>query len=135
MGDATTILLVEDEPLLRRAFRTLLEASGYRVSEAGSAAEALDRAAADAPDLVLLDLGLPDRNGLEIVNELRLRAGRPGMPVVAMTGRSGPDAARACEEAGCADHLIKPIAPLALVRRIPDWLAPPARGARAESPA
>ena len=135
MDDVTTILLVEDERLLRRAFRTLLEASGYRVTEAGSAAEALERAEADAPDLVLLDLGLPDRNGLEIVGALRDRSGRPGLPVVAMTGRSGPEAARACEVAGCADHLVKPVAPRELVRRIPDWLVPPATGARAESPA
>jgi two-component system KDP operon response regulator KdpE len=63
MDGDPTILLVEDEALLRRAFRTLLEASGYRVIEAGTAAEAIERAA-DAPDLVLLDLGLPDRNGL-----------------------------------------------------------------------
>jgi len=134
MDERTTILLVEDEILLRRAFRTLLEASGYRVTEAGSAAEALERAA-DPPDLVLLDLGLPDRNGLDIVAALRARAARSDLPVVAMTGQSGPEAARACAAAGCADHIVKPVGPRELVRRIPDWLGPPARGARAETPA
>ncbi len=135
MDHLTTILLVEDESLLRRAFRTLLEVSGYRVTEAGTAAEALERAEADAPDLVLLDLGLPDRNGLEIVDALRIRARRPGLPIVAMTGQSGAEAARACVEAGCVDHLVKPVGPRELVRRIPDWLVPPATAARAESPA
>jgi CheY-like chemotaxis protein len=133
MANVTTILLVEDEILLRRAFRTLLEASGYRVSEAGSAAEAIERAA-DRPDLVLLDLGLPDRNGLDIVGALRERAARPDLPVVAMTGQSGPEAERACAAAGCVDHLVKPVGPRELVRRIPDWLGP-AKGARAETPA
>jgi len=135
MERTVTILLVEDEPLLRRAFRALLEACGYRVREAGTAAEALEQAAAAQPDLILLDLGLPDRDGLEVVAELRSRPGTRDVPVVAMTGRSGPETAHACARAGCADHLLKPIAPRDLVRRIPAWLERPATGAPAGTPA
>jgi two-component system KDP operon response regulator KdpE len=127
-----TILLVDDEPLLRRAFRTLLEASGYDVSEAGSAREAIERVRTDRPSLILLDLGLPDRPGLEVVREL---AAAPGThaPVIAMTGRSGPDISHECLEAGCSGHLVKPIEPRELVRRIPAWLGQPPKAARAEN--
>lgn len=135
MERAVTILLVEDEPLLRRAFRTLLEVSGYIVREAGTAAEALAQVEVERPDLVLLDLGLPDRDGLELAAVLRARADLRATPIVAMTGRGGADTAGACARAGCADTLIKPIAPRDLVRRIPAWLERPATDAPAESPA
>lgn len=133
MGANVTILLVEDEALLRGAFRTLLEARGYRVREAGTGKEAQELFEAERPDLVLLDIGLPDCDGLEIARELRRRAGTDAMPIVALTGRSGPEMARECVAAGCADHLVKPIAPRDLVRRIPGWLERPATGAPAET--
>jgi len=120
------ILLVDDEPLLRRAFRTLLEVSGYTVSEAGSAQEALERAAADTPALVFLDLGLPDRSGLDIARELTGVNGTTR--VVALTGRSDADIARACRDAGCADVLIKPVNPRALLDGVPGWIEGPATG-------
>jgi two-component system KDP operon response regulator KdpE len=135
MEPTVTILLVEDEALLRQAFRTLLEANGYEVCEAGTAAEALAQAAARRPDLVLLDLGLPDRDGTEVLRELRAREGGAGIAIVALTGRVGPDVARACALARCADLLIKPVLPRELLRRIPTWLERPATDAPAGSPA
>lgn len=117
------ILLVDDEPLLRRAFRALLEAAGYAVSEAGSAREALEAAVSDTPSLILLDLGLPDRPGLDVARELGNRDETRNVPVVAFTGRAGPDVARECREAGCAGHLVKPVEPKTLVSSIPAWLA------------
>lgn len=126
------ILLVDDEPLLRRAFRALLEASGYDVTEAGSAREAIERARAEQPSLVLLDLGLPDRPGLDIARELA-QCSDGHVPVIAMTGRSGPDIVVECLEAGCSGHLVKPIEPRELVRRIPAWLGQPPTAASAEN--
>lgn len=123
-GGSVTVLIIEDEPLLRSAFRALLEVSGYRVLEAGTAREALDCAAANRPDLVLLDLGLPDRHGLEVAAELRHRAETRDVPIVAMTGSGAPGTARDCAAAGCIDHLVKPIGPRDLLRRIPAWLQP-----------
>lgn len=132
MGVTVTILLVEDEALLRGAFRTLLEATGYRVREAGTGKEARVIFEAEEPDLVLLDIGLPDCDGLEIAREFRGRAGS-GLRIVALTGRSGPDIAQKCIAAGCVDHVVKPIAPRDLVRRIPGWLERPATDAPAET--
>jgi DNA-binding response OmpR family regulator len=126
------ILLVDDEPLLRRAFRTLLEASGFDVCEAGSANEALERVREEHPALVVLDLGLPDRPGLDVARELT--SSQDSMvPILAMTGMSGSDVARDCAAAGCSGYLVKPVEPRELVRRITAWLGQPPTTAPAEN--
>src|SRR4051812_43094913 len=92
----TTILLVEDDPFLRDAFRLLLEDAGYGVLEAGTAAQAMEAATTQLPRLVLLDLGLPDRPGLDVVKQLRADERTKDMRIVALTGRVGPEEQRAC---------------------------------------
>src|SRR5690625_3001831 len=72
-ASGTQILLVEDDPLLRGAFRLLLEDAGYIVREAGSASEAISAAQGDPPALILLDIGLPDRPGLDVARTLRTK--------------------------------------------------------------
>ncbi|SRR5512138_590909 len=115
-----SILLVEDDPLLRQAFRLLLEDAGYLVREAGSAAEALESVAAEHPNLVLLDLGLPDRPGLDVARDLTGRPATADIPIVALTGRVGPAEQHACMEAGCTLYLTKPVEPRELLRLLPD---------------
>jgi DNA-binding response OmpR family regulator len=117
-----TILIVEDDPLLRHAFMLLLEDAGYGVTEAGTAAEAVLAAFREPPQLVILDLGLPDRSGLEVARELTGAAATRHVPVVALTGRVGPDEERACIEAGCSDYLAKPVEPRELLRRVPQFI-------------
>jgi two-component system KDP operon response regulator KdpE len=117
-----SILLVEDDPLLRHAFRLLLEDAGYRVQEAGTAAQALEQAAAQKPHLVLLDLGLPDRPGLEVARQLTSSPATAGIPIVALTGRAGAREKDACLAAGCTHFFTKPIEPRELLRRLPDLL-------------
>ncbi len=96
-----SVLIVDDEPAIRRLLRTSLGAQGYRTLEAATAAEALARIAADRPDVVILDLGLPDRDGLEVI-----RAVRTGnaVPIVVLTSRESaacgaPGAT--CSNCGC----------------------------------
>lgn len=121
-AENTPILLVEDEPLLRRALRDLLEDAGYTVREAGSGSEALDVAARDTPSLILLDLGLPDRPGLEVARALSNGPTTRRVPIVALTGRAGAEHERACREAGCSGFLPKPVEPRELLRRLPDLM-------------
>ncbi|HEX7119172.1 MAG TPA: response regulator [Longimicrobiales bacterium] len=116
------ILLVEDDPLLRDALRLLLEDAGYRVREAGNAAEALDLSTADPPSLILLDLGLPDRPGLEVARILRARMTTRETPIVALTGRVGAGERNACFAAGCTSFLAKPVEPRELLRCLPEFL-------------
>jgi len=111
------ILLVEDDRLLRQAFRLLLEDAGYRVREAGSGGEAL-RAAEEGPAAIVLDLGLPDRPGLEVCRALREHPATRNSVIVALTGRAGAAEQRACLEAGCTLYFAKPIEPRELLRRL-----------------
>ena len=120
---AGPILLVEDDLLLRDAFRLLLEDAGLEVEPAGSAAEALARAGVRIPAVVVLDLGLPDRPGLDVARELRAAAATRDVPIIALTGRVGEEEQRACLEAGCSLYLAKPVGPRELLRRIRE-LAP-----------
>ena len=70
MGNESTILLIEDEPEIRRFLRTTLPNQGYRLFEADTGQEGLAQAQARDPDLILLDLGLPDIDGLDIIKKL-----------------------------------------------------------------
>ncbi len=118
-----TILIVEDDELLRDAFKLLLEDAGYQVIEAGSAGEALHLVTGRLPSLVVLDLGLPDRSGLDVVREMRKDPDLKDTPVIALTGRVGERERRACIDAGCDRYLAKPVAPTDLLRELPILLA------------
>lgn len=125
MDTQSTILLVEDDPFLREAIRLLLEDAGYGVREAGTAAQALAVLDDSRPSLVLLDLGLPDRSGVDLVHDLNARTGRSDgtdIPIVALTGRAGADERRRCMAAGCRDYLVKPVDPRTLLQKIPELL-------------
>ena len=117
-----TILIVEDDELLRDAFRLLLEDAGYQVLEAGTADEAIALAQDRLPALMVLDLGLPDRPGLEVVRTLRRDPALIDIPVVALTGRVGEAEKRACLDAGCDRYLAKPVSPRELLRELPELL-------------
>lgn len=120
---AGTILLVEDNATIRHAFSILLEESGYRVLQAGTGADALGIAKRDRPDLVLMDLGLPDLSGLEVTRRLKADAETSSVVVVALTGRALETDRNECLAAGCAGYLSKPIDSENLLRRLPDFLS------------
>jgi two-component system KDP operon response regulator KdpE len=108
MTDATPeplVLVVEDEAQVQRLLRTGLPVHGYRVVEAATAQEALRQAAAWVPDLVLLDLGLPDRDGLDALRELRLWS---RVPVIVLSARGQEAAKVQALDAGADDYLTKP---------------------------
>jgi DNA-binding response OmpR family regulator len=115
------VLIVEDSALVVSAIRILLEDAGFRVSAALTAAEAMARARDDRPDAMLLDLSLPDGDGLSVLAALRESGAAPRV-TVAFTGRDEPATRARCLEAGCRDVLVKPIAPLALAGQLRGWL-------------
>jgi DNA-binding response OmpR family regulator len=123
MTDADrTILIVEDDDLLRDAFKIFLEDAGYQVLDAGTAESALTVAGERFPALVILDLGLPDRPGLEVVREIRENPALRETPVIALTGRSGTAERQACLDAGCDRFMPKPVAPSELLKELPGLL-------------
>ncbi|CAN5801017.1 response regulator [soil metagenome] len=129
-SSSVRILLVEDNETIRRAFAILLEESGYDVLQAGSGREALEVSAKRAPHLVLMDLGLPDMNGLEVTRKLKSDPSTSGIVVVAITGRALESDERACREAGCSGYLAKPIDTQQLLSKISEFLnlTPPPTG-------
>ncbi|MFN2397430.1 MAG: response regulator [Gemmatimonadaceae bacterium] len=119
------VLIVEDSELVIGALRVLLEASGYHVSSAGNVREAIDAARTGRPDVMLLDLSLPDGDGLEVLHDLQKSSEVPRVSVV-MTGRDGAETRQRCERAGCHTVLLKPVSARDLPRMIGEWLG--ARG-------
>jgi two-component system, OmpR family, alkaline phosphatase synthesis response regulator PhoP len=110
-----TILVVEDEPGIARLVQDYLERAGFAVARASTAAEALAFARANAPALVVLDLGLPDLDGLDVTRELR-RLG--DTPIVMLTARGDESDRIVGLELGADDYIVKPFSPKELVARI-----------------
>jgi two-component system KDP operon response regulator KdpE len=116
MADAKpVVLLIEDEPQMRRFLRTALEPHGYRLVEAETAREGLAHAAAHNPDVVLLDLGLPDMDGLEVTR--RVRAWSP-IPIIVLSARGRESDKVAALDAGADDYVTKPFAVGELLARM-----------------
>jgi two-component system KDP operon response regulator KdpE len=110
------LLIVDDEPPIRRLLRTSLAVQGYRILEAGSARAALDIVARDAPEVVLLDLGLPDQDGLEVIR--RLRAAGSKVAIIVLSSRGEEGAKVEALDLGADDFVTKPFGMAELVARI-----------------
>jgi len=100
-----TILVVDDEPQIRRALRTSLEAHGYTVETAGTGEEGVVAAAEASPDLVFLDLGLPDLDGTEVIKRVRSFS---EVPVIVLSVRDRQADKVAALDAGADDYVAKP---------------------------
>jgi two-component system KDP operon response regulator KdpE len=99
------VLVIEDEPQMRRFLRPALEGQGYRVVEAGTAREGMALASSHNPDLVILDLGLPDGDGVEVTQRLREWS---TAPIVVVSARGQEKDKVAALDAGADDYLTKP---------------------------
>jgi CheY-like chemotaxis protein len=113
-----TVLLVEDEETLRRVMRDLLEQEGYLVHEAGDGAEALEMVDRFAPDVVLLDLNLPNVDGYTVLTQLRSRDATRNLPVLVLSARGDEDNEVRVLRLGATDFLTKPFRPRALSARL-----------------
>lgn len=108
------ILIVDDEPAIRRLARAALERAGFAVREAENAREAMLFAQADRPDVVLLDLGLPDRDGLELVPLLKAK----GLAIIIVSARDATAEKVAALDLGADDYVTKPFDSEELLARI-----------------
>ena len=111
---AATVLLVQDERKLRELIRSCLERAGFTVLSTGSGAEAITLTTSAAPDLVILDLGLPDVPSETVAREMRVTG---PVPVLMLTARAAADRIAGLE-LGVDDFVIKPFSPRELVRRV-----------------
>jgi len=120
------VILVEDEKQIRRFVRSALEAEGCQVHEAETAQRGLIEASTRKPDLIVLDLGLPDRDGVDFIRDMRAWS---TMPILVLSARSREEDKIAALDAGADDYLVKPFGTgelLARVRAILRRLALPA---------
>ncbi|QGN45655.1 response regulator [Micromonospora sp. WMMD558] len=111
----TRILVVDDEPQILRALHINLRARRYDVEVAATGTAALKAAASHPPDLVVLDLGLPDLDGIEVIRGLR---GWTTVPIIVLSGRAGSEDKVAALDAGADDYVTKPFGVDELLARI-----------------
>jgi two-component system KDP operon response regulator KdpE len=123
------ILVIEDEPGIRAVLRVLLEAENYRVVEADTAARGDVEARTHKPDLLLVDLGLPDEDGLAVVRRVRTWS---SVPIVVLSARTMESQKIAALDAGADDYVTKPFSAPELLARVRAGLRRTARGS--ESP-
>ena len=110
-----TILVVEDEMKIARLVRDYLEGAGFAVMVAGDGEAALSSARGSRPDLVVLDLGLPGRDGLDVARELRRSS---NVPILMLTARGEETDRVVGLELGADDYVVKPFSPKELVARV-----------------
>ena len=115
MARPLTVLVVDDEPPIRRLLRTTLGAADYRVVEAEDAAGGLRSLTIDKPDLVILDLGLPDRSGIELIAEIRKTS---RVPILVLSARHDERSMVAALDLGADDYVGKPFGMAELMARL-----------------
>jgi two-component system, OmpR family, KDP operon response regulator KdpE len=115
MSGRTRVLVVDDERPIRRLLHTSLTAEGYEVIEAENGAQALASAAREKPDIVLLDLGLPDQDGIEVLRQIREWS---KVPVIVVTVRAGETEKVAALDSGADDYVTKPFGMAELSARL-----------------
>jgi len=112
---ALTVLVIDDEPQIRRVVRHALEAEDTRVLEASTGREGIDLAAAERPDLIVLDLGLPDVLGIDVCRDIRSWS---TAPVLVLSARHSDQEKAALLDAGADDYVTKPFSTLELQARV-----------------
>ena len=115
MDDALPLLVIEDEAPIRRFLRIVLEGAGYVMDEASRGREGIERAATGAPQVVLLDLGLPDVDGKTVITTIR---GWSQVPILVLSVRSAEAEIIAALDAGADDYMTKPFATGELLARV-----------------
>jgi CheY-like chemotaxis protein len=116
------VLLAEDFEDARELYRDYLEFSGFEVQTATNGREAIDRAIALQPDLILMDASMPVLDGWQATRELKANAATRHIPVLALTAHAFDDARRAASDSGCDGFVTKPCLPDDLVARIREAL-------------
>ena len=118
----TTVLVIEDNDNNRYMVRFLLEKAGIKVLEAPNGVTGVETAVTTCPDLIIVDIQLPDINGLEVTRRIRAAGCCGPTPIVALTSYAMPGDRQHALEAGCTGYLEKPITPETFIAQIQEYL-------------
>lgn len=120
---AQTILVVDDEPALRQMLRQMLEIGGYDVEEAQDGLEALDKIDESIPDAVILDVMMPDMDGITVCKQLRANADTAVLPIIMLSGKTQKEAIAEGLAVGANKYLCKPTSFEDLINSLAELLA------------
>jgi two-component system alkaline phosphatase synthesis response regulator PhoP len=112
------VLVTEDEPITRMLVKLLLERENFQVLEATNGREAIEIATREHPDLLLMDLNMPEMDGYQALERLRRNFAMSTLPVVVLTAEDGPGVEKRVLEAGADDYIVKPFDPEILLSRV-----------------
>ena len=119
-----TVLVVDDDPVIQRLLRVNFEMEGYDVIIAGDGVEGLERARADHPDIIVLDIMMPRMSGLDVTRALKADPDTAGIPVMLLSAKAQETDLRAGDESGADGYLTKPFDPLLLLQRVEELIGP-----------
>lgn len=131
---APLVLLVEDNLDNRAIYRTMLEHAGYPVIEAADGRSALQLARSERPDLILMDIAIPEVDGWTVTRILKEDPATAGIPIIALTAHALQEDRLKAVEAGCDGYLAKPVAPRDVVDEVARFVGSP-RGMKSGGPA
>jgi len=118
------ILVVEDNDDLRQIFASIIRFSGYQILEARSGSEAIEKVAFAKPNLVLLDLGLPDMSGIDVARAIKKNRVTADIPIIACSAYPSREKMEEALRAGIVDYLQKPIAAALIKAKIEEFILP-----------
>jgi CheY-like chemotaxis protein len=117
-----SILVVDDEPMARDLLRLMLERAGFKISEASDGLDALEKVSHLRPDLIILDVMMPEMDGFEVCRALRSDAATASLPVIMLSAKTHPQAIREGKQAGANKYLSKLTPRLELIQHINELL-------------
>jgi DNA-binding response OmpR family regulator len=117
-----SVLIVDDEPMTRNLLRLMLERAGFEISEAEDGLKALLMVAEQRPDVLLLDVMMPNMDGLTVCKKLRAQADTAVLPIILLSARTSPESVKAGLDAGATRYLSKPISREGLIDTIHEVL-------------
>ncbi len=117
-----TVLIVEDNELNMKLFHDLLEAYGYETLEARTGPEALKLAAQHRPDLILMDIQLPEVSGLEVTQKIKANPDLAEIPIIAVTAFAMKGDEERIRQGGCEDYIAKPISVASFLEKVKRYL-------------
>jgi len=115
------VLIVEDEEMIRRLFKDVLEKVGYKIIIAGDGEQGVQLASKEKPDLILMDVQMPIKNGLEATKEIKGNPLTNNIPVVALTALAMRGDEDRIRDAGCDDYISKPVQIRTLLEKIASY--------------